>query len=242
MMNAPPQPEPSRREVWRMFDRISPGYDRLNRVISAGMDQRWRAEVARLLPAGRDLRVLDLATGTGDQLIALWQSGRVREAVGLDLAEQMLAIGRKKVAALGPGVRFGVGDAQAIPEPDACFHAVSISFGIRNVPDVPQALREMRRVLRPGGRALILESSLPGNRLMRAGHLFYIRHVMPRLGAWLSGDRDAYRYLNVTIERFPHGADFCRLMEDAGFLRCAAHPRCAGAVTIYQGDAPGGGA
>lgn len=221
-----------------MFDRISPRYDRLNRVISAGLDRRWRSEVARRLPAREGLRVLDLATGTGDQLLALCASPRVADAVGLDLAEQMLAIAQRKVADRGVRARVGVGDAMAIPEPDASFDAATIAFGIRNVTDVPAALREMRRVLRPGGRALILESSRPGNALMRFGHLLYIRHVMPRLAGWLSGDREAYRYLNVTMEQFPSGAAFCALLRAAGFVGCVALPRCGGAVTIYQGDVP----
>ena len=227
-----------------MFDRISPGYDRLNRIISAGLDGRWRRRVADLLPARPHLRVLDLATGTGDQLLAVLGSGRVQEGVGLDLAERMLDVGRVKLAARSdlPAARLGVGDAMAIPEPDAAFDAVTISFGIRNVPDVPRALREMHRVLKPGGRLLVLESSVPTWAPVRAAYLFYIRHVMPTIAGWLSGDRAAYRYLNVTMEQFPHGPAFCRLMEDAGFAAVQAHPQCFGSVTIYQGDRPGGAA
>lgn len=226
-----------------MFDRISPCYDRMNRVISAGLDGRWRRAMADRLPPRAGLRLLDLATGTGDQLLAAVAGGRVAEAVGLDLAERMLEVGRAKLALRPPPVpvRLGVGDATAIPEPDQSFDAVTISFGIRNVTDVPRALREMYRVLKPGGRLLVLESSVPAWAPVRAAYLFYIRHVMPRLAGWLSGDGEAYRYLNVTMEQFPHGAAFCQLMTDAGFRSVRAHPRCLGSVSIYQGDRPEAG-
>jgi len=200
--------DPSRNDVWKMFNRIAPSYDRLNRVISGGLDVRWRAEVAARLPGTGAIRVLDLATGTGDQLVASWQTGRVRDGVGLDLAEDMLALGQPKMRRAAGALRLGVGDATAIPEPDQSFDAVTISFGIRNVTDVALSLREMFRVLRGGGRVIILESSQPQGRLMRAGHLFYIRNIMPRVAGWLSGDHSAYRYLNQTIEHFPDGERF----------------------------------
>ena len=225
-----------------MFDRISPGYDRMNRVITGGLDGRWRRALAARLPDRAGLRVLDLATGTGDQLLACLETGRVAEAVGLDLAERMLEIGREKLARhpAAAAARLAVGDALAIPEPAATFDAVTIAFGIRNVTDVPRALREMARVLRPGGRALVLESSVPASPLPRLGHRLYTRHIMPRLAGALSGAKDAYQYLNVTTEQFPVPAEFRRLMEQAGFVGVRSFPYAMGSVTIYQGDIDGG--
>jgi demethylmenaquinone methyltransferase/2-methoxy-6-polyprenyl-1,4-benzoquinol methylase len=123
-----------------------------------------------------------------------------------------------------------------IPVKDNRFDAVTISFGIRNMTDVRKALREMRRVLKPGGRVLILEFSLPVNSFIRKVHLFYLRHVLPRIGRWISGDAYAYRYLNETIETFPHGESFCQLLTDAGFVKTRAYPLSFGIASIYCGD------
>jgi demethylmenaquinone methyltransferase/2-methoxy-6-polyprenyl-1,4-benzoquinol methylase len=229
---------PSRREVWKMFDRIAHRYDFLNHFLSLNRDVAWRRKMAAALPDGDALEVLDLATGTGDQLISLHQSGRVRSGTGIDLAEKMLEIGRQKIARLGldGALDLRSGDAEAIPFDDNSFHATSISFGIRNVLDVNKSLAEMYRVLRPGGRALILEFSLPSNRLIRRLYLLYFRHVLPRLGRLVSGDAHAYNYLNQTVETFAHGDEFCELMRTAGFHNVKATPLTFGIASIYQGD------
>jgi len=183
----------SRDEVWKMFDRVARRYDFLNRP-------------------HRGQHVLDLATGTADQIIFLFEkSHKVKSGVGMDLAEKMLEIGREKTISLGLSgvITLKVGDAMDIPADDNQFDAVTISFGIRNVIDVGKALREMYRVLKPNGRALVLEFSLPHNRLIRGAYLLYLRHIMPRVGALVSGDSYAYRYLNETIETFPYGGAFC---------------------------------
>jgi demethylmenaquinone methyltransferase/2-methoxy-6-polyprenyl-1,4-benzoquinol methylase len=233
--------EPSRREVWRMFDRIAPRYDLLNRLLSGGLDVWWRRRVADFLPEGSSLVLLDVATGTADQLLTLMgRDARVVRATGIDMAERMLEIGREKAGRRGwsERVHLQTGDATAIPLDAEQFDATTVSFGIRNVVDVPRALSEMRRVLRPGGRVLILEFSLPSFRPFRAVYLFYLRHVLPWLGGLLSGDREAYRYLNVTIESFPYGEAFCRLMREAGLVNVRANPLSLGIATLYQGDRP----
>ncbi len=229
----------ARDAVWRMFDRIAPRYDLLNRLLSGGRDVAWRKRLARYLPPGEDLRVLDLATGTGDVLIMLDQaSGRVGSGLGVDMAGEMLALGQRKLERGGLTERFTLarGDATVIPAADDSVDAVTIAFGIRNVDCVEKALAEMRRVLKPGGRALILEFSLPSNRLFRACYLFYFRHVLPRIGGLISGDRQAYRYLNETVESFPYGEAFIQLMERQGFHSVKEHPLTFGIASIYEGE------
>lgn len=224
-----------------MFDRIAPRYDCANRVLSFRRDVAWRKRMARFIADRRAVRLLDLATGTGDQILHFIEGGAdIGAALGLDMAERMLAIGRAKIAERGldAKVELRVGDAAAIPCEDGGFDAVSISFGIRNVGDVPRALREMRRVLKPGGRALILEFSLPENALFQPLYLFYLRRVLPRIGGALSGEGDAYRYLNRTIEGFPCGDAFCALMREAGFADVEAFPQTMGIATIYTGVKP----
>lgn len=232
--------EPSRHEVWRMFDRIAPRYDLLNRVLSGRRDVAWRHRMATLLPAGDRLRLLDVATGTGDQILSLMDaSPRIVEACGVDMSEGMLEHGRAKIRArsLEGRVTLKRGDATAIPEPDAAYDLTTISFGIRNVENVVAGLREMRRILRPGGRALVLEFSQPTARWFRGLYFFYLRHMLPIIGGWFSGDREAYRYLNVTIETFPSGDAFCALMREAGFTQVHAIPLTLGIASIYVGDA-----
>jgi demethylmenaquinone methyltransferase/2-methoxy-6-polyprenyl-1,4-benzoquinol methylase len=225
-----------------MFDRISRHYDFLNRLLSLGTDMLWRKKVACFLPPQRDQHVLDLATGTADQVLALFEkSDRIKSGVGMDLAEKMLEIGLAKIKRRGLSevVTLMVGDATAIPAGDCQFDSVTISFGIRNVVDVSKALREMYRVLKPGGRVLILEFSMPSNRFARSVALVYLRHVLPRLGAFVSRDPHAYRYLNETIERFPGGEAFCDLLRAASFTSVVAHPFQFGLPMIYQGDRAG---
>ncbi len=234
-------PPPSRLEVWKMFDRIAPRYDLLNRLLSFQQDIRWRNKVARFLKPSPNQQILDLATGTGDQLIALFsKSKRVQMAVGLDMAEKMLEKGRKKVQQrnLGAQIAFQRGDIASIPFEDNRFDAVTLSFGIRNATHVNLTLKEIYRVLKPEGRALILEFSLPENLIVRSFYLFYLRYFLPKIGSVLSGDAQAYRYLNQTIETFPYGTAFCNILSKAGFTEVKAHPWTLGVATLYQADKP----
>ena len=225
-------------EVGAMFDRIAHRYDLLNRLLSCGQDVRWRKRLQRHLPNRDGLYVIDLATGTADQLLFLSVDERVASGTGFDVAEKMLAIGREKITRMGldPAYDVKTGDAMAVPADDASADVVTITFGIRNVPSVEQTLAEMYRLLKPGGRALVLEFSLPHGAAIRRLYLFYFRHILPVIGGWISGDGQAYRYLNRTVEAFPYGDAFCELMRSAGFHAVRAHPLTCGIASIYEGD------
>lgn len=231
----------SRQDVPKMFDRIAHRYDLLNRMLSMGQDLVWRKRVARHLPQRKNLRVLDLATGTGDLLIQMSRkSANISGGIGIDLAEKMLEIGRDKLKSrqLDKKLSLQTGDAMAIPFTNSQFDVVSIAFGIRNVLDVPTSLAEMYRVLNDGGRVLVLEFSLPGNWLLRKLYLFYFRYILPLVGSVISGDSYAYRYLNKTVETFPYGVEFCKLLSEAGFQNVTFTPLTFGIASIYQGDKP----
>ncbi len=221
-----------RHEIWKMFDAISGTYDRTNRIISLGQDRRWRTKMARMVPKGA-LRILDCATGTGDQLLALLQHNpQINHACGIDLSEEMLKIARQKNA----HIEWRHASCSALPFSDGAFDCVTISFGVRNIEHLEKALHEFFRVLKPGGRLLILETSLPQNAFVRALHLFYLRHLLPKLGAWLSKNKDAYIYLNKSAETFPCGKNFLALLKQAGFRDEVHHPLTFGAAAIYTAE------
>ena len=226
-------------ESWRMFDEISSKYDLLNHFLSFGLHILWRKKLSQFLTDKKNQRVLDLATGTADVLLSLFKNNEnVSKGQGIDLADKMLEIGREKILLKGLGDKITLkhGDATQIPFENNLFDAATISFGIRNVPDPSDVLKEMYRILNKNGRALILEFSLPENPVLRILHLLYLRTIVPLLGAIISGHYKAYKYLNQTIESFPYGKDFCSLMEKAGFQNVRANPLLFGIATIYQGD------
>jgi demethylmenaquinone methyltransferase/2-methoxy-6-polyprenyl-1,4-benzoquinol methylase len=224
------------RMVEQMFDRIAPRYDLLNRLLSLRRDAAWRRALVRRLPDRSAMRVLDLATGTGDVLeAAIKVRPSLRLAAGLDPAAHMLSAAARKMNAKTGKAALIRGDAMRMPFAQDAFDAVTIAFGVRNLPDMHDALREMHRVLKPGAVCLILEFSLPRNPLLRAVYLAYFRAALPRIGGLVSGDREAYRYLNQTVESFPYGSAFIRAMEAAGFKKAAAAELTFGIATLYQG-------
>ncbi len=194
-----------------MFDRIAGRYDLLNRIISLGLDQRWRRRAAVAAAIAGD-RVLDLATGTGDLALEIARRRPTAAVVGLDPSQRMLAEAETKAATAGLAGRVSLesGRAEALPFDDDAFDAATIAWGIRNVADRAAALREMARVVRPGGRVVVLEGSEPRSGLMAPLARFYIHHLVPRLGAWLSHER-SYRYLQTSIEAFPTPEEFAGL-------------------------------
>jgi demethylmenaquinone methyltransferase/2-methoxy-6-polyprenyl-1,4-benzoquinol methylase len=224
--------------VGQMFDRIAPTYDLLNHLLSLGRDYAWRRRAAQELGEDAVLTVIDLATGTGDLLLSLLKTRiDIDGAVGLDVSESMLDLCREKLARRGLAERVELvcGDAAVTPFPDGTFDAATMGFGIRNMPDAQQTLREMHRILKPGGKALILEFSLPQNRVWRWCYLKYLRRVVPLLGAFISSDRRAYRYLNTSIEGYYQAEDFTALMQNAGFRDISVIPLTFGVASIYRG-------
>lgn len=217
-----------------MFDAIAGRYDLLNRVLSLGIDQRWRRETVRALALRAGARVLDLATGTADLAILLAKLHPDGTVTGLDPSRNMLAVGRKKLSAqrLDGRITLLEGDAEHLPFEDRCFDGVTMAFGIRNVSDRVQALREMARVTRPEGRVCILELAEPRHGPMAALARFHIHTVVPWLGAILSGARE-YRYLQRSIAAFPPPEAFAETMRSAGLDVLAVRPMTFGVVTLY---------
>jgi demethylmenaquinone methyltransferase/2-methoxy-6-polyprenyl-1,4-benzoquinol methylase len=228
---------PEKMAVRAMFDRIAPRYDLLNRVLSAGTDVRWRRRaVDELEPRGR---VLDLCTGTADLLLeALGRSADLR-GEGADLSEGMLLRGRRKLADGGFSSRAGLvaADGEALPFASGSFDGALVAFGIRNIGDREQALRELHRVLRPGGRVVILEFSMPPG-LLGGAYRFYFRHVLPRVGALISGDREAYTYLPASVAVFPEPPAFGAMLEGAGFTGVRWTALTAGIAHLFRADKP----
>ncbi len=230
---------PTGPSVGLLFDGIAPTYDLLNHLLSLGRDFAWRRRVAAELVGRGPLTVVDLATGTGDLPLALLRHGcDVGEIVALDISEEMLAIARRKIHKNGfaDRVRFLHDDATRTSLAGGSFDVVTMAFGIRNTPDAARTLDEIHRLLKPGGMAVILEFSLPRNRIVRAGYLAYLRFVVPLVGGLISGNRRAYRYLNESIEAFHRPQAFCSLMERAGFSHVQAVPLTCGVASIYSGS------
>lgn len=225
-------------DSYKIFDSIAGRYDLINTVLSLGLHRIWRREMRRKLPAHTEQTVLDLATGTADVAIELVKDVRVDKVVGVDMSEGMIAIGHAKLRKMGLNnrIQLQVGDAQALGYTANQFDAATMSFGIRNVPDVNACLSEIYRVLKPGGRGLILEFALPSSKVIRALHLFYLRKILPLVGRVLSGHGTAYTYLNQTIEEFPYGQNFVALMRKAGFQNATHRSLTFGIVNLYWGD------
>ncbi|MBC7794912.1 MAG: bifunctional demethylmenaquinone methyltransferase/2-methoxy-6-polyprenyl-1,4-benzoquinol methylase UbiE [Clostridia bacterium] len=218
-----------------MFDRIAQRYDRLNRIMSFGMDRSWRTKLVRAMKIPVNARVLDVATGTADVAIAVADTHQDSHVVGLDPSANMLAVGQTKIASYGERIRLVQGDAQALPFANAAFDACCISFGIRNVPDRAKGLAEMIRVVKPGGRVVVLELGEPtGGGPMACFARLHVHHVVPRLGAFLSKAPE-YRYLQKSIAAFPPADAFAQMMRTAGLQEITVKRLAFGAAHIYSG-------
>ena len=226
------------RRIRRMFGAIADRYDRMNRIMTLGLDQRWRRRTLDLLGLPPEARVLDVGTGTGDFLVLRGEAGP-GTTVGLDLTLEMMEAGRKKVSPYTPRAAFCGGDALRLPFPDGTFDGIVTGFTLRNVADLEGALREMARVTRPGGRIACLEVARPPWPLLRLGHRLYFRHVVPLLGALLARAPGAYTYLPRSAERFPEPPELARIFERAGWRRVRWVLLTLGTVAIHVGERAG---
>ena len=230
---------PEKQAVRSMFDRIAPRYDLLNHVLSAGIDRRWRRAAVEFLDAEAGARILDLCTGTADLMIEAIAGEPARRGTGVDLSLEMLRRGKDKLErqALASRAALLAGDAERLPLRGTLFDGALIAFGIRSVSAPDAALREILRVLKPGGKLVVLEFSMPAGAL---GVLYrlYSRHVLPRVGAWISGDATAYSYLPASIARFPEPAAFAELLQRAGFAEVRYRPLTGGVAHLHRGERP----
>jgi len=224
---------PDPQKIRSMFAAIANKYDRTNTVLSAGIHHLWRRKAVRWSDAKAGDRVLDCATGTGDLAIAFRKTvGASGHVVGTDFVPEMIKLAREK----SNDVYFEVADVTDLPYDDAAFDIASISFGIRNVSEPKKGIAEMARVVRSGGRVMVLEFGQPQRRAFGAPYNFYTRHVLPRLGGAITGDRAAYEYLQKSAGRFPCGEDFVALMrESASFSAIEYVPLTMGIAYLYKG-------
>jgi len=217
-------------EIRGMFGRIAHRYDVLNRMLSLGRDVGWRKVVAQRVEAARPQRVLDVCTGTGDLALAI----REATVVGADFCLPMLAVARAKTASRGRHVALCAGDALCLPVAEGAVDVVTVAFGVRNFADLDLGLSELVRVLRPGGTLLVLEFSRPQGP-MAPFFGWWARSVPPRIGRWLSGDREAYSYLPISVNGFPEGGEMCRVLQDAGLQNVEVRRLTGGVASLYEG-------
>lgn len=261
---------PKKEIIQEMFDSIAPEYDAFNHLASLGIDRCWRRRALRFVgkAAGASpdeaLRVLDIACGTGDFSIAVARRlqktcGQDWQVVGCDISEGMLAVMREKVAGAGlsagdaaapgaepcgkaaRGISTMAGDASAMPFPDRSFDTVTVAFGVRNFEDREKCLREILRVLEPGGRFVMLELGVPSSRSVRWLYKIYFTRIMPWLGGRMSGNRNAYRYLPASVLAFPGKAEWLGTMERCGFVNCRHRALSLGICRLYTGEKPWNG-
>ncbi|MEN9337273.1 MAG: hypothetical protein RLZZ500_2260 [Bacteroidota bacterium] len=222
-------------QVTQMFDTISGNYDGLNRVISFGIDVKWRKKVLQMVKATQPQTVLDIATGTGDLAILMAQTNATK-IIGLDISSGMLEVGKKKVEErnLQTVIDMVLGDSENMPFPDNHFDAITVSFGIRNFETLEKGLSEILRVLKPGGIFVILETSVPEKTPFKQGYRFYTKNILPLIGKIFSKDTVAYGYLSESAAVFPYGEKLNNILRKIGFIDVKALPQTFGVATIYS--------
>ncbi len=224
-------------QVEGMFDNIAPYYDLLNKVLSLGIDKSWRKKAIQQLEGDQPKVILDVATGTADVAIALAQKLQPEKVVGLDLSNEMLAVGQKKIdkQSLQNMISLQQGDSENLPFEDNTFDAITVAFGVRNFEHLERGLSEMQRVLKPGGKMVVLEFSQP--RIFPFKQLFnlYFKYILPLIGRVTSKDPKAYKYLYESVQAFPDGQHFVSVLEKTGFKSNQCIPLSLGICSIYVG-------
>jgi demethylmenaquinone methyltransferase/2-methoxy-6-polyprenyl-1,4-benzoquinol methylase len=223
-------------QVAEMFDNIAPKYDFLNHFLSFGIDKVWRRRAIRLLMKHSPSDILDVATGTGDFAIESLKTGAQR-ITGIDISEEMLAVGKAKVEKLGLSQRIMLqkGDSEKLVFLDNSFDAVTVAFGVRNFENLSKGIDELFRVLKPGGIVCVLEFSKPMRFPVKQLYSFYSFYILPGIGRLFSKDKSAYRYLPESVERFPDGKEFLKVLKESGFIQTMQYRQTFGVATIYTG-------
>lgn len=223
-------------QVANMFNNISKNYDDLNRVITFGIDVKWRKKVVALVKATKPNRILDIATGTGD--LAIMQSKAIPTAkvIGLDISAGMLEVGQEKVKSLKleKSIELVLGDSENIPYEDNFFDAITVSYGVRNFENLNKGLQEIYRVLKPGGVFIILETSVPTKFPFKQGYQFHSKVILPLVGKLFSKDKTAYSYLSESANSFPYGEAFNTILKNNKFNDVKDIPVTFGVSTIYK--------
>lgn len=221
-------------QVTEMFDTISNEYDGLNRVISFGIDVKWRNKVVKIVSQKQPKNILDIATGTGDLAINL-ASTNAKEIIGLDISNGMLEVGRKKIASkqLENIISMVIGDSENLPFEDNTFDAITVAFGVRNFENLEKGLSEILRVLKPDGIFVILETSVPTNPIYKFGYNIYSKFILPTIGKLFSKDKIAYNYLSESASVFPYGEALNNILKKIGFINVEDRPQTMGVATIY---------
>jgi len=221
-------------QVTKMFDTISGDYDGLNRVISFGIDIKWRKKVVRIVKETNPKTILDIATGTGDLAIALAKTNAIK-IIGLDISSGMLEIGKEKIKQQGLDnkIEMILGDSENMPFEDNTFDAITVGFGVRNFETLENGLKEIYRVLKPGGCFVILETSMPTKTPYKQGYNFYTKNILPVIGRLFSKDKSAYKYLCESASVFPYGEALNNILYKIGFINVKDFPQTFGVATIY---------
>ncbi|MEO4006989.1 MULTISPECIES: bifunctional demethylmenaquinone methyltransferase/2-methoxy-6-polyprenyl-1,4-benzoquinol methylase UbiE [unclassified Flavobacterium] len=222
-------------QVTQMFDTISGKYDNLNRVISFGIDIKWRNKVLKIVSDKKPQTVLDIATGTGDLAILMTKTSATK-IIGLDISSGMLEVGKQKIEHLNltDKIEMVLGDSENIPYGDNYFDAITVAFGVRNFETLEKGLSEILRVLKPGGVFVILETSVPTRFPFKQGYHFYTKNILPLIGKLFSKDKVAYSYLSESASVFPHGEALNNILRKVGFIDVKHAPQTFGAATIYS--------
>lgn len=222
-------------QVAQMFDTISGNYDNLNRVISFGIDIKWRKKVLKIVSDTKPKIILDIATGTGDLAILMAQTN-AEKIIGLDISAGMLEVGKKKVdeKKLSNVIELVLGDSENIPFEDNYFDAITVSFGVRNFETLEKGFCEILRVLKPNGVFVILETSVPDKTPYKQGYRFYTKNILPLIGKLFSKDNSAYGYLSESAAAFPYGEALNNILRKIGFIDVVAMPQTFGVATIYS--------
>ena len=222
-------------QVEQMFDTISKEYDGLNRVISFGIDIKWRNKVVEMVKETNPETILDIATGTGDLAISLVKTG-AKKIVGLDISEGMLSVGREKITAknLDESITMVNGDSENLPFEDNAFDAITVAFGVRNFENLEKGLSEILRVLKPEGIFVILETSVPTRTPFKQGYKLYSKYILPTIGKLFSKDKVAYQYLSDSASVFPYGEKMNNILREIGFKSVEDFPQTFGVASIYK--------